>query len=350
MDISKSKLDETVRVLQNGGLVVFPSDTVYGLLVDAGNERAVANLIAFKERPRGKPISVFVTDLAMADELVEMNETDNTRLSQILPGPFTVVLKSKHVLSKLLESESGTLGIRIPKFHPVNKLIDLFGKPVTATSANRSGHGSVHSVSALMNQLNDEQKKMIDLVVDVGDLPRNKPSTVVDLTHDEVKVLRMGDLKFSSRKTYKSSSEEDTITIGTTIMNRILQDKVSQPVVLILEGDLGAGKTQLVKGVATGLDITERVVSPTFVVYYEYKPKKGLFKNFIHMDLYNIKDADEFRYLGMEKYLNEPNLFCIEWGEKAGEIIEILKEKTMLIYIHIRYLSETEREITVQYS
>lgn len=349
MDISKSKLDETVRVLREGGLVVFPSDTVYGLLVDAGNERAVAKLIAFKERPRGKPISVFVTDLTMAEDIVEMNETDKARLSQILPGPFTVVLKSKHVLSKLLESETGTLGVRIPKFTPVNELVTLFGKPITATSANRSGHPSVHSISALMNQLNDKQKKMIDLVVDAGDLPRNKPSTVVDLTQDEVTILRAGDFAFSSSKTYKSDSPDTTFQVTKSVMKGVLELNSKKPVVMILEGDLGAGKTQFVKGVAHALGVEERIVSPTYVIYYEYKTKQGPFKNLIHMDLYNVKDPEEFNYLGMDTYLNEPNIFCIEWGEKAGEVIEELKKKTTLIYIHITYLSETEREITVQY-
>lgn len=328
--------------------MVFPSDTVYGLLADANNPQAVQKLIAFKERPKGKPISVFVSGFDMIGQVVALTRADLKRLQQILPGPFTVVLPSKHSVSSQLESEKGTLGVRLPSYGPVNTLVERFAGPVTATSANRSGHPPVHSIKALMNQLNDEQKAMIDLVVDIGELPRNKPSTVVDMTSDGLTVLREGDMKFSSTKIYKSASPDETAHIGRRVIQGILNDPThDQSVVLILQGDLGAGKTQFMKGVAEYLKVQDRIISPTFVVYYEYPLKESAFGNLVHIDLYNVKDAEEFTNLGIEKYLEHPNILGIEWGEKSGEIIENLQKKATLIYICIKYVDETTREIEV---
>ena len=107
----KTVINETRKVLARGGLVVFPSDTVYGLLVDATNENAVKKLIRFKNRPHGKAISVFIPDLNNLHQYVQVDHRQDKIIRTLLPGPFTVILKSKHQTSKLLESENGTLGV-----------------------------------------------------------------------------------------------------------------------------------------------------------------------------------------------------------------------------------------------
>jgi glycosyltransferase involved in cell wall biosynthesis len=102
---------KTVEVLRSGGLVVCPSDTVYGLLVDATNEEAVKKLIAFKERPVGKAISVFLDGFEMMGKVVDTSMIKPATKS-LIPGPYTFILPSLHYCSKLLESEKGTLGVR----------------------------------------------------------------------------------------------------------------------------------------------------------------------------------------------------------------------------------------------
>ena len=87
-------INNTIEVLKSTGLVIFPSDTVYGLLVDATNKAAVEKLIAFKNRPVGKPISIF-TDIESMDQLVEINKDQQKVFEEILPGPFTIVLPTK---------------------------------------------------------------------------------------------------------------------------------------------------------------------------------------------------------------------------------------------------------------
>ena len=119
----KSAVQQTVSILRAGGLVVAPTDTVYGLLVDATNERAVEKLIQFKSRPPGKAISIFVENLHMMDKYVTISPAQRSLLEILLPGPYTIILESKHKTSKLLESEIGTLGVRVPNYDFITDLV-----------------------------------------------------------------------------------------------------------------------------------------------------------------------------------------------------------------------------------
>jgi L-threonylcarbamoyladenylate synthase len=268
-----SVIKEAIHVLEKGGLIIFPSDTVYGLLVDATNEKAVEKLIAFKNRPPGKAISVFVSQEMLKDQ-VEITEKSHSLLKHLLPGPFTVILPSKHRVSSKLESEKGTLGIRMPDYELVADLVNAFGKPITATSANLGGRSPHYSIESLLNQLPKQKQDLIDLIVDAGKLPRNKPSTVVDLTQNNIKIVRQGDILFSDTETYHSKTPIQTRKLGSYIIEKILKVEKGKPIVIVLVGDLGAGKTMLTKGIAEFLEV-EKVISPTFVVYYEYSIAKN---------------------------------------------------------------------------
>ena len=332
-------INQAIKTLQSGGLVIFPSDTVYGLLVDATNKAAVEKLIAFKNRPVGKPISVF-TGLGSMGQLVEINNDQQKVFEEILPGPFTIILPSKHKVNKLLESETGTLGVRIPMYRYIEVLVDQFRKPITATSANLAGRSPHYSIGSLLNELTEKQKKLIDLIVDAGQLPKNKPSTVVDLSRSNVKILRQGNEDFIKSKVFRSLTSEETKNIAGQIFTQNYK-KDEKPLIFIIKGEMGVGKTVFVKGVGEKLGINN-IVSPTYVIYYEYK-------NFYHFDLYQIEDREEFGHLGIDKFLVPGNILCFEWGEKAGEIIELLKDKGNIVYIDMKYINEKEREITVNY-
>ena len=332
-------INQAIKTLQSGGLVIFPSDTVYGLLVDATNKAAVEKLIAFKNRPVGKPISVF-TGLGSMGQLVEINNDQQKVFEEILPGPFTIILPSKHKVNKLLESETGTLGVRIPMYRYIEVLVDQFRKPITATSANLAGRSPHYSIGSLLNELTEKQKKLIDLIVDAGQLPKNKPSTVVDLSRSNVKILRQGNEDFIKSKVFRSLTSEETKNIAGQIFTQNYK-KDEKPLIFIIKGEMGVGKTVFVKGIGEKLGINN-IVSPTYVIYYEYK-------NFYHFDLYQIEDREEFGNLGIDKFLVPGNTLCFEWGEKAGEIIELLKDKGNIVYIDMKYINEKEREITVNY-
>jgi len=332
-------INNTITILKSNGLVVFPSDTVYGLLCDATNEKAVQKLIEFKNRPPGKAISVFC-NFELINKLVKINKQQQKIIKEILPGPFTVILSSKDKVNKLLESEKGSLGVRVPSFQLINRLIQEFGKPVTATSANLAGRSPHYSIKTLLNELSNKQKRMIDLIVDAGKLPKNKPSTVIDLTHPDVKILRQGDVDFSRSKIFLSKSTEETKNIAKKIFKEIRRPAENKPLVFIIEGELGVGKTVFVKGLGENLGI-KNIISPTFVIYYEYE-------NFYHFDLYQIEEKEEFKHLGIEKLLKPGNILCFEWGEKAGEIFDLLKRKGEIVYVKMKYVDEREREIIIK--
>lgn len=353
-------IKETLYVLSQGGLVIFPSDTVYGLLVDAANEKAVEKLIKFKNRPPGKPISVFVSDFKMMKKYVEVNNKQEELLKQLLPGPFTVILKSCHNegtnlgLSNKLLSERKTLGTRIPDYQSISELVSQLGRPITATSANLSGRSPHYSIKTLLSELPAGKKELIDLIIDAGKLPRNKPSTIIDLTTPEIRILRQGDVIFKNKQTFISKSPNQTKKIAQYILNKITShsgkndETLTKPLVFILEGDLGVGKTIFVKGIGEYLGI-KNIISPTYVIYYEYVLINQLINTLVHIDLYNIQEAEEFKYLHLEKYLKPENLLCIEWGEKAEEILDLLRQKGMIIFIKMIYINEITREIEISY-
>lgn len=350
-----SVIKRTVEVLKQGGLVIFPSDTVYGLLVDATNEKAVEKLIAFKNRPPGKAISVFITE-EMLNKQVEVSAKSQPILNHVLPGPFTVILPSKHQVSRKLESEKGTLGIRIPEYPLVNQLVESFGKPITATSANLGGKSPHYSVESLLHQLPKKKQELIDLIVDAGKLPHNKPSTVIDLTSQNIKIVRQGDILLSDAETYHSKTPIQTRKLGAYLIEKIMKDEKGKPIVLVLIGDLGAGKTMFTKGIAEYLNV-EKVISPTFVVYYEYDiptfPKsdvRSLTSKLVHVDLYNLEDTEEFEHLGLQEYLKQGNIMIVEWGEKLGDLYEKFKEKATVVMVNIEYEGENERIIKVNMS
>jgi len=346
-------IKKSCDVLRLGGLVVFPSDTVYGLLVDSTNEEAVKKLIQFKNRPIGKAISVFVADIEMLKSVVDLPKSKSELLNHLLPGPFTVILKSKHKVSKSLESEKGSLGVRIPNYPLVRDLVTAFGKPITATSANLGGRSPHYSIQTFLNELPKNKKDLIDFIVDASKLPKNKPSTVVDLSTSHLKLLRRGDIFFKKSNSYISESPAQTRKIGRYLIEKILKSNKKKPIVFVLRGDLGSGKTEMTRGIASYFGV-EKIISPTFVVYYEYdnlvkseKLKVKSYKKFIHADLYNVEDPEEFKYLGLENYLQKENIMVIEWGEKLGELYEKFKNKAEVIFIEIKYKSEKEREIKV---
>ena len=381
IDCSARSLQVVVSILRSGGLVVCPSDTVYGLLVDATNEEAVRKLIAFKERPVGKAISVFVDGFEMMGKVVDTSMIKPATKS-LIPGPYTFVLPSLHYCSKLLESEKNTLGVRFigtktpsprvggelpqgsmgdpsqgrgdhevgegvlsaPDF--VNTLVHEFGRPVTATSANLAGKSSCYSIDAFMHQLSDKKMQMIDLVIDGGELPHHEPSTVLDLTMQTPQVLRAS----AAGQTTITRSVEETMDIaGRFVMSLRASDSERGNLVIYLHGDLGAGKTHFVKGIARHFSF-DRVVSPTYVGVQEYVNDQV---KLYHVDLYNCQTQEDVDALGIDKLIHtsssvipahagiqddKQTIICIEWSE-VGHLSYPGK------HVFIEYAGENERKI-----
>ncbi len=192
--LSKVAIEKAVEVISSGGVIICPSDTVYGLVCDAGNKTAVEKIFKIKKRPKTKPLGVFVRDIKMAKELVAINESQEKFLNKNLPGKFTVILK-KHPSYRFPESvgDKNTIGIRIIKNKFINELLEKFDKPLAQTSANISGQPATTKIGEALAQfqlLQVSETCKANLIIDAGNLPKSRPSAIIDLTHNKVKVLR----------------------------------------------------------------------------------------------------------------------------------------------------------------
>ncbi len=345
---SSQVMDLCINALEQGGLVISPSDTVYGALVDATNQSAVEKLIAFKNRPLGKPISIFVADMDMATQYVHISQKQQDTLTTMLPGPFTTILPSRGSVISLLESEQHTLGIRIPHFPFILNLVRRYAKPVTATSANMAGRSPHYSITSLLKSLPRYKKDLIDLVVDAGTLPKNKPSTVIDLTGDSYEILRKGDVGFQlSGHKYISKSLDETNNLARTLVDDHIQKGKS--LIFLLHGNLGSGKTAFTKGLAQLFGISS-IVSPTFVIYYEYPLEQdaNAYEMMYHFDLYNIQKEEEYETLQILNTFTQHNVvIAIEWAEKLPQKYrDLLNNHGVVVDLYFTHIDETTRQIT----
>lgn len=339
-------INQAAAVINKGGLVVFPSDTVYILAVDPTNEKAVENLLDFKNRMTGKAISVAVLNKQMAEEYVELSENAQNIYSNLLPGPFTIVSKGKNKVAKGIEAENGTLGIRIPDNKWIMDLVVTCGKPITATSANLGGRTPNYSIATFLKSLSQKKKDIIDLIVDAGKLPNNKPSTVIDTTEPEIKILRRGDLITGDTKTLISKSEKETEKIAEFIFKKISDKKNDKPIILALTGDLGCGKTVFSRKIGKLLGVSDKIVSPTFVIYNEYETSNVKFKKYLHFDIYRISNSYELEEIKFIDLFQKNTFSCIEWPENMGEeYLNKIKEKSQYIPIYFEYIDQDSRKI-----
>jgi L-threonylcarbamoyladenylate synthase len=232
-------IETAVKVLRAGGLVIYPTETLYGIGVDATNPKAVKKLSEYKNRPFGKPYSIAVTDPTMAEEYAELNATARNLYHEFFPGPLTVISKGKHKVSPGIESEEGTIGIRIPDYKLVTDIVKKLGKPITSTSANASYKKRPYKISDILDNLSQKQKDLIDLIIDAGTLPKNDPSTVVDTTLDDPVTLRQGEIKFSENIQILSKTEENTQNLAKEIWQKYEGHIGKRAIVFALEGEMG---------------------------------------------------------------------------------------------------------------
>lgn len=185
---AEKELKEAARLIKAGGLVIYPTETVYGLGADPFNRIAVLKIFGAKRRSFDKPLPVAVSSLEEADKLAFVNEPARKIAGAFLPGPVTMILKKKARLPKELTAASDKIGIRIPD-HPIAlRLIELAG-PITSTSANISGKPAPTTSYDAKRQMGNR----VNFVLDGGRCKIKEPSTVIDLTEPkEPKILRAG--------------------------------------------------------------------------------------------------------------------------------------------------------------
>jgi len=332
----KTNVNRIVSVLKNGGLVTMPTETLYGAFVDASNKRAVEKLNKYKARPFGKPYSVAVLNQKMAENFAYINQTAKNLYKNFLPGPLTIISKGKHNLAVGIESENGTLGIRIPDYKLVLDVVNAFGKPITATSANASYQKRPYKIDDVLDNISQKQRMLIDLIIDAGELPHNEPSTVIDTTLDDPVTIRQGDIEIKDKNEILSRSEESTKNLAKELWQKYEKHKGQRAIVFALEGPMGAGKTIFTKGLGQALGIKEEIISPTYDLELDYKLPKSNFR-LVHIDAWRMLTPSELDDLDFAKYISDKSVLAVEWAEKVSEVIRKYNEEAIVIWVKINY-------------
>jgi L-threonylcarbamoyladenylate synthase len=188
MGVLQRAIENGVKILQEGGVIAFPTDTVYGLGADASNSKAVERIYEIKNRPKHQQFPVLIADVKQLTALAEpIPEIAWFLARRFWPGGLTLVLSRTDSVPAYLASGL-TIAIRIPN-HPVClALIQHLGNPIIGTSANTTGQPAALTTEEVRQQLG----RKIDLVINGGKCPGGKESTIVDVTHEPPIVLRQG--------------------------------------------------------------------------------------------------------------------------------------------------------------
>jgi len=342
-------INEAVKTLTAGGLIIYPTETCYGLGADATNSAAIDKLLRYKGQRKGKPISVAVNSQQLAEKYVKINSAAQNIFRHLLPGPITVVCEGKQRVDPRLESERGTLGIRFPNHPLALKIIEKFQKPITATSANISGEKTPYCVNDILTTLSPKKKELLGMVIDAGKLPLHPPSTVVDTTLNEPTLLRRGEIDFDKlgAKSIITNSPQETQQFAQQLLKKNFSFLSHQTLLFALQGELGAGKTQFAKGLGQGLKISQPITSPTFIIVKEYPYKLEKINGiFYHIDAWRVANtASELEFI--REYLRPGNIVALEWVQKGRKTLEQLTQnnKVKIIWVEITHLGGTKRRI-----
>ena len=175
------QIKEAISVLKKGGVIAYPTDTIYGIGVDISNSRAVKKILKLKGRGCKKPLSVAVASFPMIEKIAKLNSKQRCLLKKYLPGPFTFVVPKKKIVPDIVTANSDLVGIRFFEHRLTNTIIKKFGSPIITTSANVSGQKEIMNYQDL--------KLEVDYIVK-GKCNYKLHSTVVDLANN--KILRQG--------------------------------------------------------------------------------------------------------------------------------------------------------------
>jgi L-threonylcarbamoyladenylate synthase len=186
-------LFEAARIIREGGLVAFPTETFYGLAVDPFNEASLARLFAVKQRSLQKAVLLLVRDSEQLAGLAsEIPAAYEPLIERFWPGPLTLIFPARPYLPELLTAASGTVGIRMSSHPLAAKLLEAVGGPITATSANLSDRPAVNTARKVMLQLAGR----IDAVLDGGATAGTGSSTIISFVKGKIEIVRQGVLPF----------------------------------------------------------------------------------------------------------------------------------------------------------
>lgn len=180
---------KTAEILKKGGLIIYPTDTVYGLGANALNKSSVSKIFKIKGRDKSKPVSVAFKNINEIKKFALFNTSAKILARAFLPGALTLILSAKSELNKLLGKQK--IGARIINHPFISCLLNNVDFPIISTSANLSGGKNPLTANDAIKQLGNK----VDLIIDYGDCKASLPSTVVDVSANKIKIVREGAIK-----------------------------------------------------------------------------------------------------------------------------------------------------------
>lgn len=188
-DIDYAKLKIPAQIIKQGGVVVFPTETVYGIGANALNEEAVKNLYRIKQRPLNKPISLLISDMSMINKIAQdITDLEYKLMERFFPGPFTIILKKKEIVPNIVTANSNTVGVRMPSEEITRRLIEYANVPIAAPSANISDKPSGTNLETIIKDFEGK----VDYFIDSGESKLGIASTIVKVTNGVPHILRQG--------------------------------------------------------------------------------------------------------------------------------------------------------------
>ena len=188
-ELNEESLNQIADSINNGNVVVFPTETVYGIGANGFDENAINKLYEIKERSYNKPISLLVNSFSMIEEVVEeLSDMERVIIDKFFPGPLTLVVKKNKNIPNILTSGTDYVGIRMPKNKTALRIINAAKVPMATTSTNISGMEADIDFEKAYNDFKDK----VDIFVDGGVAQIGVASTVIQVVNDEIKVLREG--------------------------------------------------------------------------------------------------------------------------------------------------------------
>ena len=185
------KIKEPAKIIKNGGIVVFPTETVYGIGVNGLDKQAIERLYKIKKRPIDKPISLLVSDMQMIEYLAkDISDIEYRIMRAFFPGPLTIILKKKEIIPDILTANKDTVGIRMPSDKIAQKLIEYVKSPIATTSANISGNLSGIEIKDIINDFGQN----VDYYIDSGKSKIGTGSTIVEVINGIPCILRKGSI------------------------------------------------------------------------------------------------------------------------------------------------------------
>ena len=179
------------KIIKKGGIVIFPTETVYGIGTNGLNKEAIKKLYEVKQRPLNKPISLLVSNIEMVNQVAKnISKLEYKIMQNFFPGPLTIILEKKDIVPDILTANTNTVGIRMPSGEITRKLIEYAGIPIATPSANISGKPSGTNIKDIQKDFAGK----VDCFIDNGESKLGIPSTIVRVINNEVHILRHGSI------------------------------------------------------------------------------------------------------------------------------------------------------------